>query len=40
VLPKDAVQTALNDLTKKLNDNYPLGVYADSVKVMGTGVVG
>ena len=24
-LPKDAVQSALNDLTKKLNDNYPLG---------------
>jgi len=39
-LPKDAVQTALNDLTKKLNDNYPLGIHADSVKVTSTGVVG
>ena len=39
-LPKDAVQTALNDLTKKLNDNYPLGIHADSVKVTDTGVVG
>ncbi len=39
-LPKDAVQSALNDLTKKLNDNYPLGIHADSVKVTDTGVVG
>lgn len=40
VLPKDAVQTALNELTKKLNDNYPLGIHADSVEVTDTGVVG
>ena len=40
VLPKDVVQTALNGLTKKLNDNYPLGIHADSVKVTDTGVVG
>jgi hypothetical protein len=40
LLPKDAVQTALNELTKKLNDNYPLGIHADSVEVTGTGVVG
>lgn len=39
-LPKDAVQSALNDLTKKLNDNYPLGIHADSVEVAATGVVG
>ena len=39
-LTKDAVQTALNGLTKKLNDNYPLGIRADSVKVTDTGVVG
>jgi hypothetical protein len=39
-LPKDTVQTALNDLTKKLNDNYPLGIHADSVEVTDTGVVG
>jgi hypothetical protein len=40
ILPKDVVQTALNGLTKKLNDNYPLGIHADSVKVTETGVVG
>jgi hypothetical protein len=39
-LPQDTVQTALNDLTKKLNDNYPLGIHADSVEVTETGVVG
>jgi hypothetical protein len=39
-LPKDAVQTALNELTKKLNDNYPLGIHADSVEVTDAGVVG
>jgi hypothetical protein len=39
-LPKDTVQTALNDLTKKLNDNYPLGIHADSVEVTETEVVG
>jgi hypothetical protein len=39
-LPKDAVQGALDGLTKKLNDNYPLGIDADSVEVTDTGVVG
>ena len=39
-LPKDAVQTALTELTTKLNDNYPLGIKADSVEVTETGVVG
>jgi LmeA-like phospholipid-binding len=39
-LPKDAVQSALDGLTKKLNDNYPLGIHADSVEVTDTGVVG
>ncbi|WP_319450042.1 MULTISPECIES: DUF2993 domain-containing protein [unclassified Mycobacterium] len=39
-LAKDTVQTALDGLTKKLNDNYPLGIHADSVEVTGTGVVG
>lgn len=38
--PKAAVQSALNDLTKKLNDNYPLGIHADSVEVTDNGVVG
>ena len=39
-LPKDFVQSQLNDLTKKLNDNYPLGIRADSVEVTAIGVVG
>ncbi|ORB16258.1 hypothetical protein BST36_26060 [Mycolicibacterium moriokaense] len=39
-LPKQTVQDALNGLTKKLNDNYPLGIHADSVEVTDTGVVG
>ena len=37
---RDAVQTALNELTSTLNDNYPLGIKADSIEVTGTGVVG
>jgi hypothetical protein len=40
LFPKDVVQTGLDGLTKKLNDNYPLGIHADSVEVTGTGVVG
>jgi hypothetical protein len=39
-LPKDTVQSALDGLTKKLNDNYPLGIDADSVEVTAAGVVG
>lgn len=39
-LAQDTVQTALDGLTKKLNDNYPLGIHADSVEVTDTGVVG
>jgi hypothetical protein len=39
-LTQDVVQTALDGLTKKLNDNYPLGIKADSVKVTDSGVVG
>lgn len=38
--PKETVQSALDDLTKKLNDNYPLGIHADSVEVTDSGVVG
>ncbi|MBV5244991.1 DUF2993 domain-containing protein [Mycolicibacterium sp. PAM1] len=38
--PKDAVQSALDDLTRKLNDNYPLGIRADSVEVTDAAVVG
>lgn len=39
-LAMDTVQSALDGLTKKLNDNYPLGIHADSVQVTDTGVVG
>ncbi len=38
--PRDAVQSALDDLTTRLNDNYPLGIQADSVAVTDAGVVG
>lgn len=34
------VQSALDELTKKLNDSYPLGIKADSVEVTDAGVVG
>lgn len=37
---KDTVQAALDGLTTKLNDAYPLGIHADSVAVTDTGVVG
>ncbi len=37
---KDTVQAALDGLTAKLNDAYPLGIHADSVAVTDTGVVG
>jgi hypothetical protein len=39
-LAKDAVQTALDGLTSKLNSKYPLGIHADSVEVTDTGLVG
>lgn len=39
-LPKVAVQDALDDLTQRLNDNYPLGIEADSVEVTDGAVVG
>jgi hypothetical protein len=39
-LDRDTVQGALDGLTAKLNDNYPLGIHADSVEVTATGVVG
>ncbi|MBU8827162.1 LmeA family phospholipid-binding protein [Mycolicibacterium goodii] len=37
---KETVQDALDGLTTKLNENYPLGIHADSVAVTDTGVVG
>ncbi len=39
-LDRETVQGALDGLTAKLNDNYPLGIHADSVEVTATGVVG
>jgi hypothetical protein len=39
-LSRDTVQSALDGLTQKLNDNYPLGIHADSVEVTDAGVVG
>ena len=39
-LGQDAVQTALDGLTAKLNAQYPLGIHADSVEVTATGVIG
>ena len=39
-LDRETVQGALDGLTSKLNDNYPLGIHADSVEVTAIGVVG
>ncbi len=39
VLPKETVQSTLNDFTTSLTKNYPLGIHADSVQVTSTGVV-
>lgn len=38
-LPKESVQSTLNDYTNSLTKNYPLGVKAESVEVTDTGVV-
>ncbi|CAM4142871.1 hypothetical protein MB901379_00687 [Mycobacterium basiliense] len=38
-LPKEAVQSTLNDFTADLTRNYPLGIHADSVQVTSTGVI-
>lgn len=40
VFDKDTVQAALDGLTTQLNDNFPLGIKADSVEVTDSGVVG
>lgn len=39
LLPKETVQSTLNDYTSSLTKNYPLGIHADSVDVTATGVV-
>jgi hypothetical protein len=38
-LPKESVQSTLNDYIGNLTKNYPLGIHADSVQVTSTGVV-
>ena len=37
-LPKESVQSTLDDFTSNLTKNYPLGIHADSVQVTDTGV--
>jgi uncharacterized membrane protein len=37
-LPKESVQSTLNDFTSSFTKNYPLGIHADSVQVTDTGV--
>jgi hypothetical protein len=37
-LPKESVQSTLNDFTANFTKNYPLGIHADSVQVTDTGV--
>jgi uncharacterized membrane protein len=37
-LPKETVQSTLDDFTSNLTKNYPLGIHADSVQVTSTGV--
>ncbi|OBI96104.1 hypothetical protein A5660_09515 [Mycobacterium alsense] len=37
-MPKESVQSTLNDFTSNLTKNYPLGIHADSVQVTDSGV--
>jgi uncharacterized membrane protein len=37
-LPKETVQSTLDEFTSNLTKNYPLGIHADSVQVTSTGV--
>jgi len=37
-LPKETVQSTLDDFTSNLTKNFPLGIHADSVQVTSTGV--
>ena len=37
-LPKESVQSTLDDFTSSLTKNFPLGIHADSVEVTNTGV--
>ncbi len=38
-MPRESVQSTLNDFTSNLTKNYPLGIHADSVQVTDSGVV-
>ena len=38
-MPKESVQSTLDDFTANLTKNYPLGIHADNVQVTDTGVV-
>jgi hypothetical protein len=38
-LPKESVQSTLNEYTSNLTKNYPLGIHADSIEVTDSGVV-
>jgi hypothetical protein len=37
-MPKESVQSTLDDFTANFTKNYPLGIHADSVQVTDTGV--
>jgi hypothetical protein len=37
-LPKESVQSTLDDFTSNATKNFPLGIHADSVQVTSTGV--
>jgi LmeA-like phospholipid-binding len=37
-MPKESVQSTLDDFTSNLTKNYPLGIHADSVQVTNSGV--
>lgn len=39
MLPREAVQPALDAFTSQLTKNYPMGIHADSVQVTDSGVV-
>jgi hypothetical protein len=38
-LPKESVQSTLDNFTSSFTKNYPLGIHADSVQVTDSGVV-
>jgi hypothetical protein len=38
ILPKESVQSMLDDFFSNVTNNYPLGIHADSVQVTNTGV--